>query len=153
MDGPPKSSDLNPIQNLSRVQKDQSCEGCFSTLKSKQSSQWIGGKKQWRLAKSLLATIFTAGTANKEFITLFSVVTASRSLIIDLARFTLDVLPDTTHTIYPGLGLALEIHCFVFPSGWALTLTPRDNFTSPINLTCMFLGGGRKPEYRRQSIF
>ena len=28
-----------------------------------------------------------------------------------------------------------------------LKLTPRDNLESPINLTCMFLGGGRKPEY------
>jgi len=28
-----------------------------------------------------------------------------------------------------------------------LTLTPRDNLESPINLTCMFLDGGRKPEY------
>ena len=28
-----------------------------------------------------------------------------------------------------------------------LTLTPRDNSETPINLTCMFLDGGRKPEY------
>jgi len=28
-----------------------------------------------------------------------------------------------------------------------LTLTPRDNLEKPINLTCMFLGGGWKPEY------
>ena len=28
-----------------------------------------------------------------------------------------------------------------------LTLTPKDNLESPINLTCMFLDGGRKPEY------
>ena len=28
-----------------------------------------------------------------------------------------------------------------------LTLTPKDNLETPINLTCMFLGGGRKPEY------
>ena len=28
-----------------------------------------------------------------------------------------------------------------------LTLTPRDNLESPVDLTCMFLGGGRKPEY------
>ena len=27
-----------------------------------------------------------------------------------------------------------------------LTLTPKDNLESPINLTCMFLDGGRKPE-------
>ena len=35
----------------------------------------------------------------------------------------------------------------VLPSDWALTLAPRDNFASLINLTSMFLGGGRKPEY------
>ena len=28
-----------------------------------------------------------------------------------------------------------------------LTLAPRDNLESPINITCMFLDGGRKPEY------
>jgi len=28
-----------------------------------------------------------------------------------------------------------------------LTLAPRDNLESPINLTCVFLDGGRKPEY------
>ena len=28
-----------------------------------------------------------------------------------------------------------------------LILTPKDNLESPINLTCMFLDGGRKPEY------
>jgi len=28
-----------------------------------------------------------------------------------------------------------------------LTLTPKDNSETPINLTCMFLDGGRKPEY------
>jgi len=28
-----------------------------------------------------------------------------------------------------------------------LTLTPKDNLESPVNLTCMFLDGGRKPEY------
>jgi len=28
-----------------------------------------------------------------------------------------------------------------------LTLTPKDNLKSPVNLTCMFLAGGRKPEY------
>jgi len=28
-----------------------------------------------------------------------------------------------------------------------LTLTPKDNLESPINLTCMFLDGGRKLEY------
>ena len=27
------------------------------------------------------------------------------------------------------------------------TLTPRDNLESPVNLTCMFLDGGRKPGY------
>ena len=27
------------------------------------------------------------------------------------------------------------------------TFTPKDNLESPINLTCMFLDGGRKPEY------
>ena len=27
-----------------------------------------------------------------------------------------------------------------------LTLTPKDNLESPVNLTCMFLDGGRKPE-------
>ena len=31
-----------------------------------------------------------------------------------------------------------------------LTLTPRNNLESPINLTCMFLGGGRKLEYHRK---
>ena len=30
---------------------------------------------------------------------------------------------------------------------FTLTLTPKDNLESPINLTCMFLDGGRKPEY------
>jgi len=70
-------------------------------------------------------------------------------------RFTPDALPDTTLTIYPGLGLALEIHwlvlpsgwTLVLPSGWTLTLTPRDGLEPPINLTCMVLGAGRKPEY------
>jgi len=28
-----------------------------------------------------------------------------------------------------------------------LTLTARDNLQTPINLTCMFLDSGRKPEY------
>jgi len=28
-----------------------------------------------------------------------------------------------------------------------LTLPAKDNLETPINLTCMFLGGGRKPEY------
>ena len=28
-----------------------------------------------------------------------------------------------------------------------LTLTPTDNLETPVNLTCMFLDGGRKPEY------
>jgi len=28
-----------------------------------------------------------------------------------------------------------------------LTFTPRDNLETPINLKCMFLDGGRKPEY------
>ena len=28
-----------------------------------------------------------------------------------------------------------------------ITLTPWDNLESPVNLTCMFLDGGRKPEY------
>ena len=28
-----------------------------------------------------------------------------------------------------------------------LTLTPNNNLETPINLTCMFLDGGRKPEY------
>ena len=28
-----------------------------------------------------------------------------------------------------------------------LTFTPKDNLESPINLTCMFLDSGRKPEY------
>jgi len=28
-----------------------------------------------------------------------------------------------------------------------ITITPRDNLESPINLTFMFLEGGRKPEY------
>jgi len=27
-----------------------------------------------------------------------------------------------------------------------LTLTPKDNLETPVNLTCMFLDGGRKPE-------
>ena len=27
------------------------------------------------------------------------------------------------------------------------TLTPKDNLETPIDLTCMFLDGGRKPEY------
>ena len=28
------------------------------------------------------------------------------------------------------------------------SLTPKDNFKTPINLTCIFLDGGRKPEYK-----
>jgi len=58
-----------------------------------------------------------------------------------------DALPDATLTIYPGLGPALEIYWLVLPSGWVLTLIPRDNLASPINLNTMFWGDGRKLEY------
>ena len=34
------------------------------------------------------------------------------------------------------------------PHTLTLTLTPKDNLESPINMTCMFLDGGRKPEYQ-----
>jgi len=33
-----------------------------------------------------------------------------------------------------------------------LTLTLKDNLESPINLTCMFLDGGRKPEYPERTL-
>jgi len=32
-----------------------------------------------------------------------------------------------------------------------LTLTARDNLETPVNLTCMFLDDGRKPEYSERT--